>query len=47
MYVLGLTPFLAWLSKKSNEGISASSSKQVALADDLNGIATVESLKKW
>ena len=42
---LGITPLLAWLSKKSNEGNSASASKQVAFADDLNGIGTVESLK--
>ena len=30
-----MTPLLAWLSKKSNEGNSASASKQVAFADDL------------
>ena len=44
IYSLGITPLLAWLSKKSNEGNSASSSKQVAFADDLNGIGPVESL---
>ena len=47
IYALGITPLLAWLSKKSNEGNSASASKQVAFADDLIGIGTVESLKKW
>ena len=47
IYALGITPLLAWLSKKSNEGNSASVSKHVAFADDLNGISTVESLKKW
>ena len=47
IYALGITPLLAWLSKKSNEGNSASASKQVAFADDLNGVGTVESLKKW
>ena len=47
IYALGITPLLAWLSKKSNEGNSASASKQVAFADDLNGIGTVESLKQW
>ena len=47
IYALGITALLAWLNKKSNEGNSASSSKQVAFADDLNGIGTVESLKKW
>ena len=47
IYALGITPLLAWLSKKSNEGNSASASKQVVFADDLNGIGTVESLKKW
>ena len=45
IYALGITPLLAWLSKKSNEGNSASASKHVAFADDLNGIGTVESLK--
>ena len=43
---LGITTLLEWLSKKSNEGNSASSSKQLAFADDLNGIGTVESPKK-
>ena len=47
IYALGITPLLAWLSKKSNEGKTASASKQVAFADDLNGIGTVESIKKW
>ena len=47
IYALGITPLLAWLNKKSNEGNSASASKDVAFADDLNGIFTVESLKKW
>ena len=47
IYALGIRPLLAWLSKKSNEGSSISASKQVAFADDLNGIGTVESLKKW
>ena len=47
IHALGITPLLAWLSKKSNEGNSASASKEVAFADDLNVIGTVESLKKW
>ena len=47
IYALGITPLLAWLSKKSNEGNSASCSKQGAFADDLNDIATVELLKIW
>ena len=47
IYALGITALLAWLNKKSNEGNSTSSSKQVAFADDLNGIGTVESPKKW
>ena len=47
IYTLGITPLLAWLSKKSNEGNRASASKQVAFGDDLNRIGTVESLKKW
>ena len=42
---LGITPLLEWLSKKSSQGNSAPSSKQLAFADDLNGIGTVESLK--
>ena len=45
IYALGITPLLTWLSKKSNEGNSASASKQVAFAEDLNSIGTVESLK--
>ena len=36
-----------WLSKKSNEGNSASTSKQVAFTNNLNGIGTVESVKNW
>ena len=47
IYALGITLLLVWLSKKSNEGNSASASKQVAFANDLNGIGTVESQKKW
>ena len=47
IYALGITPLLAWLSKKSNEGKSTSFFKQVAFADDLNDIGTIESLKKW
>ena len=47
IYALGITPLVSWLSKKSNEGKSASASKQLASADDLNGIGTVESLKQW
>ena len=43
---LGIIPLLAWLSKKSNESKRTSGSKQVAFTDDLNGIGTVESLKK-
>ena len=45
IYALGITPLLAWLSKKSNEDNSASASKQVAFVDDLNSIVTVDSLK--
>ena len=37
IYTLGIRPLLAWLSKKSNEGNSASASKHVAFANDLNG----------
>ena len=47
IYALGITPLLAWLSRKSNEGNSASAFEHIAFADDLNGIGTVESLKKW
>ena len=47
IYALGITPLLAWLSKKPNEGNSASASKQVTFADNLNGIGTVELLTKW
>ena len=45
IYALGITPLLAWLSKKSNEDNSVSASKQVAFVDDLNSIGTVDSLK--
>ena len=41
IYAIGITPLLVWPSKKSNEANSASASKQVAFADDLNGIGTV------
>ena len=47
IYALGIMPLLQWLIKKSNEGNSASTTKHVAFAVDLNGIGTVELLKKW
>ena len=47
IYSLGITSLLSWIRKKSNEGSRASASKQVAFADDLNGIGKVESLKRW
>ena len=46
-YAVGITPLLAWLNKKSNKGNSTSATKHVAFADNLNGIGTVESLKRW
>ena len=46
IYAFDITPLLAWLSKKSNQVNSASVSKQVAFADDLNGLGTVKSLTK-
>ena len=46
IYAFGITLLLAWLSKKSNQVNSASASKQVTLADDLNGLGTVESLTR-
>ena len=46
-YAPGITPLLECLSQKSNEGNSASTSKQVAFTDDLNDIGVVESLKRW
>ena len=46
IYVLGIAPLLASLSKKSSEGESTSASKQDAFAHGLNGLATVESLEK-
>ena len=47
IYALGMTPFLAWLNKKSNESDIFPSPKQVAFADDLNGIGSIKSLKHW
>ena len=47
IYAFGIKPLLAWLSKISNGSNSASASKQVTFADDLNGLGTLESLKKW
>ena len=46
LYAFDITPLLAWLSKKSNQVNSASVSKQVAFADDLNDLGTVKSLTK-
>ena len=47
IYALGITPLIAWLSKKSKENTNSPPKNQVAFADDLNGIGTLESLKEW
>ena len=45
IYALGITPLIAWLSKKFKENTNSPPTNQVAFADDLNGIGTLESLK--
>ena len=47
IYALGITPLIAWLSKKSKENTNSPPTNQVAFADDLNGIGTLESLEEW
>ena len=44
IYVLRITPLLVWLSNFSKEK-KTFSSRQVALADDLNGVGLLENLK--
>ena len=47
IYTLGITPLIAWLSKKSKENTNSPPINQVAFADDLNGIGTLFRLKEW
>ena len=47
IYALGITPLLTWFSNLSKEKTEKSPSRQVAFADDLNGVGVFENLKKW
>ena len=47
IYVLGITPLLAWLSNFSKEKTEKFPARQVALADDHNGVGSLENLQKW
>ena len=47
IYSLGITPLLAWLSNLSKEKREKFPSRQVAFADELNGVSLLENLKKW
>ena len=47
IYALGTTPLLAWLSRLSKEKTKKFSSRQIAYADELNGVCWLQSLKKW
>ena len=47
IYALGITPLLAWLSNLSKQKSEKFPSRQVAFADDLNRVSSLENLKKW
>ena len=47
IYALGITQLLAWLTNLSKEITETFSSRQLAFADDLNGVGSLENLKKW
>ena len=46
IYTLGITPPLSWLSKLCHESTEQLQSRQVAFADDLDGVGLLENLKK-
>ena len=46
IYALGITPLLASLSNLSKEKTKKFLSGQAAFADDLNGVGSLENLKK-
>ena len=46
IYSLGFKPLLVWLSNLSKEKTERFPSRQVAFADDLNGVGSLENLKK-
>ena len=45
IYALGITPLLAWLSNLSKEKTEKFPSRQIAFADDVNGVGSSENLK--
>ena len=46
IYALGITPLLTWLNNLSKEKTEKFQSRQVAFADDLDGVDSLENLKK-
>ena len=46
IYSLVFKPLLVWLSNLSKEKTERFPSRQVAFADDLNGVGSLENLKK-
>ena len=46
IYSLGFKPLLVWLNNLSKEKTERFPSRQVAFADDLNGVGSLENLKK-
>ena len=47
IYASGITPLWAWLSRLLKEKTEKFSSRQVAYADELNGVDSLQSSKKW
>ena len=47
IYGLGITQLLAWLTSLSKEITETFPLMQLAFADDLNGVGSLENLKKW
>ena len=47
IYALEIAPLLAWLSRLSKEKTEKFPSRQVAFTDDLNGVGSLENLRKW
>ena len=46
IYALGITPLLAWLSNFSKKK-QKFPLRQIAFADNRNGVGSLENLKKW
>ena len=47
VYASGIKSLLAWFSNLSKEKTEKFPSRQVAIADDRNGVGSLENLKKW